>query len=362
MCLSNVMDLMIKTYNPMKKYLYYFVALAGLVSCTVSMSPHQEPVVLNVGIKAAGGQTKATMNGSAEENLISSIQVFVFKQNQGVNMLEAAVRAESSSVDVTVTAGTKNVLVLVNEPKNYTAETDRSALLSMFSNLADNTPSSMVMIGQVTCQVSTADRILEVPVSRLASRVRLCKVTNSLRNGYAAKNVKLARVFLTGAAASAPYSSEGASSGFYATAGIGSALDLNGQAISSASIKAAVNSLIYKSLSSEVIADGASYSTPIPMYGYPNDGTTTKTHLVVELEIDGSFFTYPLDLPPMERNCTCEINELVITAIGNPSNGDDILDPGEDVPITFVQATFNVSVEPWTVVPISNGADGKYTI
>lgn len=346
----------------MKKYLSIFAALAGLASCSVSISPEPESIVLNVGIKAPAAQTKATMTGLAGENRISSVQVFVFKQNQGSYLLEAASKAESSSVEVTVTAGDKSVLVLVNEPADYTAETNRNEILAKVSNLADNTPSSMVMMGQVSCHVSTAERVVEVPVSRLVSRVRLCKVTNSLLNGYAGKNVKLSRVFLTAAAASAPYSPDGASAGYYATDGIGSALDLDGQAVSSASVKAAVNSLIYKSVSSDIIADGASYSTPIPLYAYPNDGAATKTHLVVEMEIDGNYFTYPVEMPPMERNCTCEVNELVLTAIGNPSNGDDILDPGEDEPITFTQASFNVTVLPWTVVPVSNTDDGKYTI
>lgn len=346
----------------MNKYLLIFAAMAGLVSCSVATSPDQEPIVINVGVKSPNVHTKATMTGSTGENRISSIQVFVFKQNQNAYMLEAAAKAESSSVEVTVTAGTKDVLVLVNEPVDYTSETDRSTILAKVSDLADNTPSSMVMMGQASCNVSTAERTIEVPVNRLVSRVRLCKVTNKLQNGYAGKNIKLSRVFLTSVAAAVPYSPDAASSGYYATEGIASELDLNGQGVSSAAVKTAVNSLIYKNVSSDIIADGASYSTPIPLYGYPNDGTGTKTHLVVELEINGNYFTYPLELPPMERNCTCEVSELVVTAIGNPSDGDDVLEPGEDDPITFVQATFNITVEPWTVVPVSNHDDGKYII
>lgn len=346
----------------MKKHLLIFATLAGLFSCNVAQSPDDGPVVLSVGVKSPAVHTRATVNGTADENRISSIQVFVFKQNQNVYILEAAAKAESSSLNVTVTAGTKDVLVLVNEPEDYTLETDRDAILSKVSCLAHNTLSSMVMMGNVSCHVSTAEHILEVPVNRLASRVRLCRVTNNLKNGYAGKNVKLSRVFLTSVAASVPYSPDGVSSGFYATGGIGQDLDLDGQSVSSATVKTTVNSFIYKSVSSEVIADGGSYSTPIPLYGYPNNGESIKTHLVAELEIDGCFFTYPVELPPMERNCTCEITELVITAIGNPSNGDDILDPGEDTPITFVQASFNVTVLPWTIVPVSNTDDGKYTI
>lgn len=346
----------------MKKNLLILTALAGVLSCSAELSSDEVPVELNVGIKTAIASKASTMAGTSGENHITSIQVFVFKQNQGAYLLEAASKADGSSVKVTVTSGQKDVLVLVNEPADYTSETDRNTILSHISNLSDNSTSDMVMMGESSCHVSTAEHIIEIPVNRMASRIRLCKVTNSLANGYASKNVKLSRVFLTSVAASTPYLPGSASTRYFATAGIASMLDLDGTSVSSPAVKAAVNSLIYKSISSEVIPEGGSYSTPIPLYGYPNDGTSVRTHLVVEMEIDGKYFTYPIEMPPMERNCTCEVTELVITAIGNPSNGDDVLDPGEDDPITFTQASFNVTVQPWAVVAVTNNADGKYTI
>lgn len=346
----------------MKKYMFILTAIAGITSCSADLAQDETPVELNVGIRPAITTKASTIAGTSGENHISTIQVFVFKQNQGAYMLEAAAKADGASVKVNVTSGQKDVLVLVNEPQDYTSETERSTVLAHVSNLSDNLTSDMVMMGESSCHVSTAEHAVEVPVNRMASRIRLSKVTNRLANGLALKDVKLSRVFLTSAAASAPYLPGSASSGFYATAGIASALDLDGNGVSSPTVKAAVNSLIYKSISSEIIPDGSSYSTPIPLYGYPNDGASVKTHLVVEMEIDGKYFTYPIEMPAMERNCTCEVTELVITSIGNPSNGDDVIDPGEDDPITFAQATFSVTVQPWTVVDISNNSDGKYTI
>ena len=344
----------------MKKALI-IAALLGLASCTESLIPVKDSdVTLTVGIKSSIASTKATVAGTTDENKVNNIQVFVFKVNGGTYVFEAAARAASSAVDITVTTGQKDVIILVNEPMDYTGVTDRAALLGKVSSLANNSPASFVMFGETQSTVTTTVHTLNIPVDRLASRVRIEKITNSLRNGNADKSVKVSRVFLVNAGAGSSYSSS--LSGFYATAGINAALDLNGTAVSGASEKAAVNSLIYKNVNSSVLAEGASYSNPVSLYAYPNDKSVKPSLLVVEMEIAGRYFTYPVELPAMPGNSTLEVSELVITSIGNISNGDDVLDDGENEPITFQEATFNVTVKPWTVIPVSNGTDGKYTI
>ncbi|MBP5675430.1 MAG: hypothetical protein J6W94_00250 [Bacteroidales bacterium] len=343
------------------KRLILLAALLGLASCTENLLlQNDSDVTLTVGIKSSAASTKATLAGTTDENKINGIQVFVFKVNGGTYVFEAAAKASASSVDITVTTGDKDVIMLVNEPADYTGVTDRATLLGKVSSLANNAPASLVMAGELETTVSTTDHVLDIPVDRMASRIKVSKITNRLRNGNADKNVKIARVFLTGAVASCTFS--GTQAGFYATSGVNSELDLGGTAVNSAAEKAAVNSLIYKSINSDVLSDGTSYSTPVSLYAYPNDNSVKATHLVVEMEIDGQYFTYPVPMPQMAGNCTCEVTELVISSIGNVSNGDDILDPGEDEPITFQEASFNITVKPWTVVPVSNGDDGKYTI
>lgn len=360
MFLNNDTDSTTKTKNKMKK-MFLLAALLGLASCTESLLPMKDSdVTLTVGVKSSTASTKATITGTTDENKINGIQVFVFKVNRGTYVFEAAAKAAASFVDITVTTGDKDVILLVNEPSDYTGITDRATLLDKVSSLANNAPASLVMAGEVEAGVSTSDHVLDIPVDRMASRVKVSKITNRLRNGNAGKNVKVSRVFLTGAGASSTYS--GTLGGFYACSGVNSMLDLGGTAVSSSTEKSAVNSLIYKNINSEILADGGSYNTAVSLYTYPNDNTVMATHLVVEMEIDGRYFTYPVELPPIARNCTCEVTELVISSIGNVSNGDDILDDGENDPITFQQATFNVTVKPWTQVNVSNNDDGKYTI
>lgn len=345
------------------KKLLIIAALLGLASCTVSLTPvNDSDVTLTVGVKSSYAETKAeTVAGTTDENKVNSIQVFVFKVNQGTYVFEAAAKAATSSVDITVTTGQKHVIMLVNEPTDYTSTvTDRDVLLAKTSSISHNSPASFVMFGETTGEVTTTSHTLSIPVDRLASRVKIGKITNKLRNGNAGKNVKLSRVFLTNAGASATYAA--ARNGFYATSGVNSLLDLNGTAVSAASEKSAVNTMIYKNINSDILDDGTSFSNPVSLYAYPNDNLVKPTRLVVEMEIAGQYFTYPVELPVMAGNTTLEISEMVITSIGNVSNGDDVLDDGEDQPIVFQDNTFNVTVKQWTVVPVSNGADGKYTI
>ena len=317
---------------------------------------------LSVGV-STGIATKATLEGTAAENTVSSVQVFVFKRSGSAYVFEASGKAEGDSpLHLTVTSGDKSVLALVNEPADYTSEKSHDAILAKVTSLKDNSPSSFVMVGETDCKVSATDRSVSVPVDRIAARIRVRKITNELRNGFAGKSVKLLRLYLTGAAARSDYKMSAAGSSLYATRGINSALDLDGTAVSNASEKSAVNALIYNQIGSSVIPESGSYDTPVSLYAYPNGGGVRPTHLVAELEIDGNPYTYPVEIPLLESNSTYEFSELVIRSIGNPSNGDDTIDPGEDDPISSEEVSFSVEVQGWNVHPVSNGDDGNYTI
>ncbi len=340
--------------------------LAAVTGCnkscesTLSDSLSGKPLEITVGV-SSGVVTKATLEGTSAENAVGSVQVFVFKRSGSAYVFEAAGKAAgASSLKLTVTSGEKSVLAIVNESSDWTSEKSRDALLAKAASLKDDSPSSFRMVGEATCKVSTTERSVTVPVDRIAARIRVRKITNELRNGFASKSVKLRRVYLTGAAASSDYK-RAAKGSFYATKGIASALDLDGTAVG-ASERSAVNALILKEVASPVISENGSYESPVSLYAYPNDGSKRYTHLVAEMEIDGGLFTYPVEIPLLEGNSTYEFTELIIRSIGNPSNGDDTIDPGEDDPITSEELSFSLDVQPWNVHPVSNGEDGKYTI
>ena len=62
----------------------------------------------------------------------------------------------------------------------------------------------------------------------------------------------------------------------------------------------------------------------------------------------------------VERNKSYEVKELVITRVGNPSDGDDDIEGDENKPIQSSQATITINVLDWEQVLI--GENGTITI
>ena len=320
-------------------------------------------VALSVGIKSTA--TKATEDGTAAENTVSNIQVFVFKANGSAFVYEASAKADATSLDMIVTSGDKTVLVLVNEADDLTAMTDYHAILAVANSLKDNGASNFMMVGSTTYTVTETNHSIVVPVNRVAARFKIKKVTNELRNDKD-KNVKVRRAYLSNVPVANNYTLTLAASNFYATTGINENLDLDDSPVAAGAEKTAVNGFIYKSIASDIVAADASYSTEIVLYGYPNDGATKKTLLVLEMEVDGKYYTYPVEIPVIAANNSYEISEFVLRSLGNSSDGDDDIDEGnENDPITNITASFSVEVLPWTVNAIANGTgadEGKYVI
>ncbi|MBO4340263.1 MAG: hypothetical protein J5835_02390 [Bacteroidales bacterium] len=342
----------------MKKIFYLSLMLLAF-SCSRN-EQENETAALRVQL-ASGIATKATMAGTDNENRINSMQVSVFKKSGNSFIFEAAATSSSSSATVSVTSGEKLIYAVVNAADDITSQSSQGAILSGTNYLKSNGSGNFIMAGQKPFTVTASQRSVSIPVSRVAARIRLGKVTNSLSSVIAGKNVKLKSIYLTGVSAQSSYEGDGSASCFYATTGTGASLDKDGSAVTSEE-KTAVNALIMNSNASGVIAPEASFQADYSLYAYPNDGASRKTHLVLEVEIDGKLYTYPIVFDSIAANSTYEISELKIKSLGNPSNGDDTIDQGEDDPVQSAAASFGIEVQPWNIFTVSNGEDGKYTI
>ena len=68
--------------------------------------------------------------------------------------------------------------------------------------------------------------------------------------------------------------------------------------------------------------------------------------MVVEVELGGDTFYYPITLPVLEPGKSYEIENLTITRKGADS---------PDTVISLADATFEINIKEWTVVPITDG-------
>ena len=291
---------------------------------------------LTVGI--ATPSTKSTTISSDDEVKVNNLQVLVFRGDE----LDAYGSVNNqSSLTLSCTSGDRVVYALVNAP-SLSGISSKTALLSQVSLLSGNGVDSFQMIGSKEVSLPAASTV-SIDVRRFASRISLKKIT---------------RNFSSSALASLPFTVDA----IYA---INVAGDLSYGGALGGEFAPTVwhNQMAYTDALSEFthdsvgesIENSSSYSTVHNFYCYPNPtsedesaGTWSPRHtrLVIETTLGGRKYYYPITLPVMEKNCSYEISELTLTRPGSD-------DP--DTPVSFSDCTFEISVQPWTAVPVTEG-------
>lgn len=290
--------------------------------------------------------TKAT--SVSDEAKVASIQIYVFRSNGD---LETYGKGTSNSLVTQCTSGSKTIVALANAP-DITDVLTKTALDAKVSGLKDNSPGAFVMYGAVTRDVSTKVSAVTVPVTRLVARVSIQKITNSLElPNLAQTDIKINRIYLVNVAGDMKYTDAEYEETLSRQSAYSPSVWYNkGECKNDGDLPALLNS---KALASASASHSAPYSTAHYFYCYPNpstddSGSSKCTRLVVEVTIGGKMYYYPLSIPGIKNNHTYNISELVIKHIGSES---------PDKPVTYSQATFSVTVNPW-----QEGSNGSVTI
>ena len=118
----------------------------------------------------------------------------------------------------------------------------------------------------------------------------------------------------------------------------------------------------------QTIASGATNSTAHYFYAMPNNKaaavggpwTPRGSKLVIQCEIAGQLYDYPITLPDLQSNYSYEIDLVTITRPGNVDDGNEPDDshPGdtdEEKPVVGFDQGFSITVKNWTVVKITDG-------
>lgn len=344
----------------MKKYLLIAASALSLMACNKEQEVVNAPdtnnaqrAALKVEICGTSSLTKAEAQ-TADEASVNNLQVFVFNEDQ-IDVYGTVSDAKTITLDATT--GARTIYAVVNAPDLKAVKT-MSELKATLSKLTDNSRDNFVMVGSKQETLSAQSNV-SIDVNRIAARVVIGKITRKMGTaGLAAlaeDKFEFVRAYLADVVAEQKYDRTLSTYSQW----MSSALD-------DSSIKTG-NALIYHKPSAAVkIAQNASHTYNQYLYCYPNATTEDAaaarvTRLVIECKIDGAFYTFPVLLDMgVQSNKSYEIRELILTRLGNPSDGDDNIDDGEDEPIVSVEIPFGVEVKDWEVVLVGN--EGTVTI
>lgn len=328
------------------------VLVASAMSCNKNDSPAApaaEKIRIVVDVEGSGTPgtrvTGVTSNSTSTEAKVNSLQIFVFNGEQldGYGSSSGSLTATASC-----TAGTRDIWAVVNAPA-LTSVSSKSQLLATVSDLAAEI-SNFQMVGSKS-ETLQKDGNVKITVDRLAARVVLKGIKNALTNAAQASSFKVLSVYLTNVAGDVDFghSSSYTVSKWYNRRGYQSANNLG--------------SFTYDAVN-KTIASGASDTEAHYFYSMPNANaaavggpwTPRAARLVIKAEIAGVVYDYPITLPALESNKSYEISLVTITRLGNPDDGnepnsnDDI---DEEKPVVGFDQGFEITVNPWTVVTIT---------
>lgn len=280
--------------------------------------------------------TKATISSDADKT-VQSIQVFVFLGNN----LDVYGSNAGSSLTVQCTPGERDIYVLANAPA-LDKITTKDALLATASNLGNSSVkgcNSFEMIGSSSENLSLENSNITIPVKHITSRVVVSSVKKQFKSAaLEALEFKIVNMYLVNVAGDCTY-------------GGGAAPTLWYNKLSDC------NELpeITKDNVNVVVSASNPHSVTHTFYAYPNPTQNDSdlntwspryTRLVIETQLGAETFYYPISLPKIESNKSYNISEIKITRPGSKN---------PDQPVSYLDCSFTVTVEPWDDVVWTEG-------
>lgn len=273
------------------------------------------------------------------ERKVNNVQVFIFRED---GSLDAYTCSEASSdVKISCTTGRRSVKAIVNAPA-LSGISRLADLQKSMSSLSDNTLTSFVMTGSKELDVN-ADQAIQLNVSRIAARLAVEKVSVAFTSqAYRNMDMKIRRIYAVNVAGNASYDLSAAPSVWY-----------NKRAYESS----AADALVIDTATDGAISEDKPYTTPSFFYVYPNptehdsqaeEFSARHTRIVVETELGGTTYYYPITIGNIARNKKYTVTGLTITRPGS-------IDP--DVPVTISECSFSISVNDW-----EEGSEEEWTI
>ena len=271
------------------------VAVASCSEKNVDLVQYEEKeelVTFSVSVPLA--DTKSV--GLPDERNINTLQVFVFNR---YGVYETYSYSSNNTVTLTCTAGEKRIVAMVNaNTEEDVIDYDDLAARSLY--LRDTGKGDLVMLGDSILTV-TGKQPISIDVRHLSSKIILESVSLEFQNEHLQElPFAVKSVFLTNVAGDRKYIADSTPSVWFHQNGY----DKN-------------NTLpfLYDQVSNgHIVSGGDPYGTEHYFYCYSNE-TNNKTRLVIEAEIDGQRYYYPIVLDKVLPNNQYSYN-VVLTRLG----------------------------------------------
>lgn len=316
-----------------------FIAAVFTVSCSKEQTEPADNVSgsindrteLTVGISRS--LTKSSTITDDDEIKVNTLQVFVFRDDA----LDAYASAENvSEVTLSCTNGERTVYALVNTP-DMSHISSKTALLSAKTSLSNYPEYGFEMIGSKDVILPQSTTVT-INVTRIVSRIVLKQVTRNFTSpALADQELKIDEIYLLNVAGDTNYGLTNAPESWH------NPKEYDGTLPELTHDNSEAN-----------ISNGDYCPLNYRYYAYPNDSEDStedewcprRTRLVLKTTLGGQVYYYPITLPELEPNKSYEIENLTITRPGSDN---------PDKPVTFQDATFDINVLPWAVVPVTDG-------
>ena len=319
------------------------VVCTGLVllaaSCTRTPLAEKDVPRRSVSFVVDGGAAPTRAAVTAYEGTVSSLDVLVFRSDDG--MFDAHARTvSSSSVTAEVTDGVAfDWYVVANAPEGaFSGYGSEGAFLAGLTLLTHSTSRSLVMMGHGSAAAPSAVPV-RASLDRYPCKVTIEQLVVDWPDAFAMGQVSLGRVVLVNVVGSTPWSAVPAAGELWYNR-----MDVD------ASLPDFVRDVTVKDWGGYSLSPGVAADVASPLYCMPNpvsngvnsanapEWSPRSTRLAVELLVGGSSNWYPIDLPSMYCNKHYLIRKLTVKGPGSK---------GPDWPVEREDVQFSVLVQPW---------------
>ena len=318
-----------------------FVSFLLLAGCRPAA--RQDEGTVEVVFSVLGEDTRA--NGTEGERAVDNWTLLLYKDGK---LAEAGTSDSGSAIRKKLTAGDYTAFAVVNPPASFRAadHPELTDLAEAESDLRDNAPGRLVMAGSRTVTVPVPDGGTQrIGVDRLVCKAGIRKISVQFDNPVLADRPFLLKdLYLTNCYGKSRYGSDwdagdilSDGSRWYHRMGLPSDGGLEGL-------------LAERGIDATLTSDTPHvqehsfyfYPNPLPEAQDTRSGTWSRrrTRLVIEAEIGGRTYYYPVTLPASRRNRTYIIEEAVIRKLGSR-------DPEEDEP-GAIDVTFSTKTDDWS--------------